>query len=154
MSRERSESRFGNKLIQDLRQRGINVANLHKGTFDLIIEGARPYVAELKRMRDKPIGVWDEGNRGFTFTEEQTEEISNMKFPPVVIAFGKDEHYLLSPEWVQEEVSARLEHGTAILSLKHCDFPNPLNYEELIEEIVRLTTVKHRQGKTDASLLQ
>jgi len=140
MSHKRSESRFKDRLIRDLRKKGINVVNLHRGTFDLIIEGNRPYIVELKRMRDKPIGVWEEGNKGFTFTEEQTEEISNMKFPPIVIAFEKNKNYLLTPEWVQEEVSGRLEHGTAILSIKYCDFPKPLTYEKLIEEITRLTT--------------
>ena len=136
------ENRFRNKLIQDLKQfkDRINVINLHGGTFDLIIEGNRPYIVEIKYMRDKPIGPYDEGNRGFILSEAQTEEICQMKFPPVVVAFEETKYYLLSSEWVQEEVKCRLEHGTAILSLKYCEFPNPLTYEKLIEELVRLTT--------------
>jgi len=33
----------------------------------------------------------------------------------------------------------RFEFGTAIISLKYCEFPDPLTYEQLIEEITRLT---------------
>lgn len=139
MSHDMGEEEFRNKLIRDLRKRGINAVNLHRGTFDLIVEGNRPYVVELKRIREKPIGVYDEGNKGFRFTEEQTEEISNMEFPPVVIAFEGEEYYLLTPDWIQEEVGGRLEHGTAILSFKYCQFPNSLTYEQLLEKLVRLT---------------
>lgn len=136
------EHKFRDKLIQDLKQfkDRINVVNLHGGTFDLIIEGNRPYIIEIKKIRDKPIGVWDEENRGFIFSKEQTKEISRMKFPPIVVAFEKDKYYLLPPEWVQEEVKCRLEHGTAILSIKYCEFPSSLTYEKLIEELMRLTT--------------
>lgn len=134
------ENEFRDKLIRDLERREINVVNLHGGTFDLIIEGNRPCVVELKRMQDKPIGVYDEGNKGFKFTKEQTEEIYKMEFPPIVIAFERDKYYLLKPKWVQDEVIDRLEFGTAILSLKFCEFPEPLTYERLTEEIVKLTT--------------
>lgn len=139
MSDDVGEENFRDKLILDLRKLGINAVNLRGGTFDLIIEGNRPYVVELKRMRNKPIGVYDEGNRGFRFTEEQTREISQMKSPPIVIAFDKDEYYLLLPDWVKEETSSRLEFGTAIMSLKNCEFPNPLTYQQLVQEISKMT---------------
>jgi len=41
-------------------------------------------------------------------TEEQTREITQMKFPPLVIAFDNDEYYLLFPDWVKKEAVSDL----------------------------------------------
>ena len=75
---QEAESREG--LIRDLQKKGISIVNLYTGTFDLIVEGKRPFVCELKRMAE---GTRFSGDReAFKFTKEQTREIMKMKFPP------------------------------------------------------------------------
>jgi len=43
------ESEFQETLIRDSKRRGINVVGLHGGTFDLIVEGKRSFVCEIKK---------------------------------------------------------------------------------------------------------
>ena len=134
------EDQIRQKVIEDIENRGFNVINLGNGTFDLIIEGKRPYLVELKIMKDSPRGFIEPDNFGFTFSNQQTMEISKTKYPPIVLAFDmdskRDKNHLLMPEWVKEETEGRLGFDTAILSTKFCDFPKPIKYSELINKLL------------------
>jgi len=133
------EEQFRNRLIRDLRSMKINAVNLHAGTFDLLVEGVRPFVCELKRMAKGTRFMGDE--EGLKFTEDQTAEILRMSFPPFVLAFSPDGgHYFLTPDWVKEQVEDLSEYATAILMPSAREFPPAMTYTEVlrkVEEFVR-----------------
>jgi len=135
----KGEEEFRNNLVQDLQSRGINVVNLRGGTFDLVIEGKRPYVCEIKRMTRGTRFLGDE--EGFKFTEAQTKEIKNMKFPPFIITFASGgRHYFLSPDWIKEQVEDLREYATAIMMPSARQFPPAMSYSRILEEIVDFVT--------------
>jgi len=92
------EEEFKNNVIRDLQSSGVNVVNMRGGTFDLIIEGKRPFVCEVKRITTEGHRGFKEMEKGFSFTREQTSEILKMRFPPFVIAFHQEECYFLEPD--------------------------------------------------------
>lgn len=133
------EAEFRDAFILDLQKRGINVVNLHGGTFDLIVEGKRPFVCELKRMAEGTRFLGDQ--EGFKFTEEQTKEILRMKFPPFVIAFTEDgRYYFLAPNWIKEQVEDLKEYPTAIMMPSARQFAPAKSYVEVLEDTVKFVT--------------
>ena len=133
------ESESQETIIHDLKSRDINVVNLHGGTFDLIVEGKRPFVCEIKRMAEGIRFLGDE--EGFKFTEDQTREIRNMRFPPFVVAFTEDgRHYFLSPDWIKEQVGDLKKYPTAIMMPSARQFPPAKSYQEILEEIIKFVT--------------
>jgi len=133
------EKELQNTLIRDLQSKGINVVNLRGGTFDLIVEGTRPYVCDLKRISSGLRG-FPEDEKGFKFTKEQTKEILKMKFPPFAVAFDNDDYYFLPPDWVKREVEDLKEFNTAIMMLNIRPFPPAKTYAEILKEIVVFVT--------------
>ncbi len=131
------EEKFRNRLIRDLDSRGVNVVNLKGGTFDIIIEGNRPIIGEIKRITKGGHRGFEEDEKGFSFTEEQSKEIPKMKFPPFVVAFYENEIYFLDPNWVKREVTDLMEYKTAIMYFSVRPFPTPITYSELIEKIIK-----------------
>ena len=131
------EEEFRNNLISDLNSRDINVINLKGGTFDIIIEGNRPFIGEIKRVTQGGHRGFEESEKGFSFTEEQTKEIPKMRFPPFVIAFYQNDCYFLEPNWVKREVTDLIDYKTAILYFSVRPFPTPLTYSEILEEIIK-----------------
>lgn len=126
-------------MILDLKNRGINAVNLHGGTFDLIVEGKRPFVSEIKRMVKGTRFLGDE--EGFKFTKDQTREIRKMRFPPFVIAFTEDgRYYFLSPDWIKEQVEDLKEYPTAIMMPSAREFPPAKSYLDVLEEIINFVT--------------
>jgi len=133
------EAEFREASVHDLQKRSINVVNLHGGTFDLIVEGKRPFVCEIKRMAEGTRFLGDED--GFKFTEEQTKEILRMKFPPFVIAFTEDDrYYFLPPDWTKEQVEDLKEYPTAIMMPSARQFPPAKSYAEVLEDILKFVT--------------
>jgi hypothetical protein len=116
------EQEFRDKLVSDLQLSGINVVNMRAGTFDLIIEGKRPFVCEVKRITSKGLRGFQENEKGFKFSKEQTSEILKMKFPPFVVAFHQKECYFLEPDWVARALRTTFL-ATCMKSLRTC----PLN---------------------------
>lgn len=131
------EDEFRNNLVRDLQSNGINVVNMRGGTFDLIIEGWRPFVCEVKKITVGGHRGFKENEKGFSFTKEQTSEILKMKFPPFVIAFHQKECYFLEPDWVKREVTDLKEYDTAILYFSVRPFPSAKTYAEVIEEVTK-----------------
>jgi hypothetical protein len=133
------------KLEKDLENRGINVVCLgENATFDLIIEGDRPYVVELKRVMSPPPGLpWEKKERGFRFTETQHSEIAKMKFPPLVLAFDEKGYYWFDPALVKREVKERDAYKKAIFASGpktetpefEVIYNNPLTYEDLLKKL-------------------
>jgi len=133
------ESNFRETIIHDLKNKGINVVNLHGGTFDLIVEGKRPFVCEIKRMAKGTRFFGDE--EGFKFTADQTREIRNMRFPPFVVVFTEDgRYYFLSPDWVKEQVEDLKEYPTAIMMPNARQFPSAKSYLKVLEKIINFVT--------------
>lgn len=88
----------------------------------MIVEGKRPFICELKRMAKGTRFLGDE--EGFKLTEEQTKEISRMKFPLFVMAFTEDgRYYFLPPNWIKEQVEDLQEYPTAIMMSAARQFP-------------------------------
>ena len=131
------EEEFRNNLISDLNSQNINVINLKGGTFDIIIEGNRPFIGEIKRVTKGGHRGFEENEKGFSFTEEQTKEIHKMRFPPFVVAFYQKDCYFLEPDWVKREVADLIEYKTAILYFSVRPFPTPMTYSEIIKEIIK-----------------
>lgn len=134
------EEEFRNNLIRDLQSRGINVVNIRGGTFDLIIEGKRPFVCEVKRIISGGHRGFKESEKGFSFTKEQTNEILKMRFPPFVIAFHQRDCYFLEPNWVEREVTDLKEYETAIMYFSVRPFPPAKTYAEILEEVIKFVT--------------
>ena len=133
------EEIFRIKFIQHLLKKDINSINLGNGTFDLIVEGNRPYIVEFKKLQILSLKENLVKNRGFFFTATQIKAISKMKFPPIVIAFDLflDENYLFPPLWVQKEVVCREKYGEVLITTYFCEFPPSVTFEELINKISR-----------------
>lgn len=134
------EEEFRNNFIRDLRSNGINVVNMRGGTFDLIVEGRRPFVCEVKRITSGGHRGFKESEKGFSFTKEQTSEILEMKFPPLVIAFCQKDCYFLEPDWVKREVIDLREYETAIMYFSVRPFPPARTYAEILKEIIKFVT--------------
>jgi hypothetical protein len=135
------EDEFRDKLIQDLKKKNINVVNLRRGSFDLIIEGTRPFLCEIKQITIGGHRGFEENQKGFSFTPEQTREILKMKFPPLVIAYFKNKYYFLDPEWIKKEVTELEEYKRAIMYFSVRPFPPAKNYNEILYEIVKFTNI-------------
>lgn len=134
------EKEFRNNLIRDLKSRGINVINMCGGTFDLIVEGKRPFICEVKRITSGGLRGFKESENGFSFTKEQTSEILKMRFPPFVVAFHQKDFYFLEPDWVKREVTDLKEFETAIMYFSVRPFPPAKTYAEILEEIIKFVT--------------
>lgn len=130
--------------MRDLLSRDINTVNMRQGTFDLIIEGSRPFICELKQITEGGLRGFKESEKGFSFTPEQTGEILKMKFPPFVIAFflthsGKD-CYFLDTEWVKREVTDLKEFDRAIMYFSVRPYPPAKTYAETVKEVIKFVT--------------
>jgi len=134
-----NEREFQKRLMADLQKRGVNVVDFCKGTFDLLVEGVRPFVCEIKLFGTGVRGFQEE-EKGFVFTEDQTKEILRMKFPPFVVVSDDDKCYFLPPDWVKREVEDLKEFPKAIMMLSIRPFPIPKNYEETLEQIIAFVT--------------
>lgn len=136
-----AEPEFKIKLIEDLGKRGINAVDLGEtGTFDLIIEGQRPYVVELKKVT--PDYSTHMQQKGFDFRRSQHREIEKMKFPPLVIGFDDKGCYWFEPERVKTEVTERHEYYESGQAARFRtpyfeEFSNPLTYEDFLKKLVR-----------------
>ena len=135
-----NEEEIRTKLIFDLNSRGVSIVNLKGGTFDIIIEGNRPFVGEIKRITVGGFRGFEEDEKGFSFTAEQSKAIPKMKFPPFVVAFYDNKYYFLTPEWVKREVTDLKEYRTAIMHFSVRPFPTPISYSELVKKIFRYVT--------------
>lgn len=115
---------------------GVNVINLKGGTFDIIIEGKRPFIGEIKKITKGGHRGFKENEKGFSFSEEQTKEIPKMRFPPFVVAFYHNECYFLEPDWVKREVTDLMDYKKAIMYFSIRPFPAATTYSEIIENII------------------
>jgi len=134
-----SEKDFQKRLAADLKKTGINAVDLSHGTFDLLIEGVRPFVCEMKLLGTGVRG-FQEDEEGFVFTEDQTKEILKMKFPPFVVVSDDDKCYFLPPDWVKREVEDLKEFPRAIMMKKFRPFPAPMTYGEALRQIIAFVT--------------
>ena len=134
------EDEFRDHLVHDLESKGINVVNLRRGTFDLIVEGTRPFTCEVKQIAEGGLRGFKEDEEGFAFSSEQTKEILKIKFPPFVVAYHGNDFYFLDPEWVKREVTDLKEFERAIMYFSVRPFPRPQTYDELLSAIVRFVT--------------
>lgn len=137
------ENEFTEKLIQDLQLKKINVVNIGGGTFDLIIEGIRPFVCEIKRITKGGLKGYEEDKKGFPFTKIQSKEISDMKFPPFVIAYYNDDYYFFEPDWIKKRVTDLTKvygYDKAIINEKTKTgkpWPPAKKYDEILSEIIK-----------------
>ena len=136
------ENDFRDRLIHDLESRGINVVNLRNGTFDLIVEGVRPFVCEVKQITDAGLRGFREKEKGFTFSSEQTREILKIQFPPFVVAYSDNDCFFLDPEWVKREVTDLKGYERAIMYFSVRPFPQPKAYDDILSEIVSFVTAR------------
>lgn len=134
------EDEFRDKLIRGLQSNRINVVNLRQGTFDLIVEGVRPFVCEVKQITKGGHRGFKEDEKGFSFTPEQTSEILKIKFPPFVVAYYENDCYFLDPEWVKREVTDLKEYDKAIMYFSVRPFPPAKTYNEILNEIIEFVT--------------
>lgn len=132
------ERSFRERIIKDLKAKKINAVNLGQGCFDLLVEGKRPFVCEIKQIKLGTRG-FPEDDKQFKFTKEQTREILKMKYPPFVVAFWKNEYYFFKPDWIKKQVTDLEEYDEAIMSDKIRNFRAPINYKELLKEIINFT---------------
>jgi len=135
------EDEFRDKLIRDLKSKKINVVNLRRGSFDLIVEGIRPFVCEVKKIKKGGHRGFEENEKGFSFTPEQTSEILKMKFPPFVIAYYRNDYYFLNPKWIKREVTDLKKYKRAIMYFSVRPFPPAKNYNEILREIIKFVTM-------------
>jgi hypothetical protein len=141
------EGEFRDKLVSDLQSSGINVVNMRGGTFDLVIEGKRPFVCEVKRIKLGGCRGFPEPNaKCFKYSEEQTIEILKMKFPPFVVAFYQKECYFLEPDWVKENVTDLKEFKVAIMDFNARQFPPAMTYAEVLKEIIKFVSNNGSDG--------
>jgi len=135
-----NEDKIRDKIIRDLELKNINVVNLRRGSFDLIIEGIRPFICEIKQITKGGHRGFKEDEKGFSFTEPQTNEIPKMKFPPFVVAYYKNDFYFFNPKWIKKhvtELNKEYKYRRAILydSIRH--FPSAKNYNDILLEIIK-----------------
>lgn len=137
-----SENQFRERIIIDLFNRGVIAHSLGSGTFDLILEGDKQQLVEIKRILYNLDGGFDPFNKGILFSKNQTKILSRMKFPPLVVAYDcyNNNSYLLSPKLIKTEFPIYPHGCEAILYCKSKYFPKPTPYENLLIELPRYCT--------------
>ena len=134
-------------VIRDLQAKGINVINLKSGTFDLMVEGSKSILLELKMITGggkRGFIETEEGNKkGFSFTEDQTREILKTKFPIYVLANDGHDYYLFDPKWVKFQVEDLKGHDRAVVYEFQWNDSNwnsipPITYDLAINNIVKI----------------
>jgi len=133
------EIEFREKLITDLYLKGITAHNLGSGIFDLLVEGDKQQLVELKRVSYNFKGEYDPFYRGIVFSENQTKVISRMKYPPVVIAYDcyTNESYLITPKWLKNEFPIYPSGHKATIYVNSSNFPKAMEYSTLLDELHR-----------------
>ena len=117
--------------------KGITAISLGSGTFDLIIEGDKQNLVELKMISYNLGGEYDPYNKGIIFSENQTKTISRMKFPPIVVAYDyySKDNYLIPPQSLKREFPIYPSGHKAILYCNYDYFPKAIKYKNLLEEL-------------------
>jgi hypothetical protein len=136
-------------LIRDLHAKGINVINFKNGTFDLIVEGDNPFILELKMITSGEkrgyIETKDGNKKGFTFTEDQTRELSKTKFPIYVLANDGHDYYLFDPKWVKLQVEDLKKNDSVTIyesrwNDNEWNVVSPITYDVAINNILKIVS--------------
>jgi hypothetical protein len=136
-------------VIRDLHAKGFNVINFKSGTFDLMVEGDNPFILELKMITSGEkrgyIETKDGNKKGFTFTEDQTRELSKTKFPIYVLANDGHDYYLFDPKWVKSQVEDLKGHDSAIIyesrwNDAEWNSVSPITYDVAINNILKIVS--------------
>ena len=144
------EETLRNKVIRDLQAKRINVINLHKGTFDTLVDGANPFLLELKVIKETRRQEFKKEEPLLEYTEDQCDEIPKAKFPVYVLAKYDNDYFLFNPKWVRKHIKMLTVDETydrAIINewrRNEDDIASSITYDEAINNIVKIAQRKRK----------
>jgi len=127
------EHTFRDKMIADLRERGVSIISLGKGTFDAYVEGVG--LVEFKKMEKRPVYY----RPTIVFTKDETEALKLLrKKHPYVLVFGDEpkHYYLMKPKHTKQKLSTRMQHETMMITEDRMPVPPHNSYKEFVEACV------------------
>lgn len=143
-----NEDEFREQLIKDLEAKELICINLHRCTFDIYVPTLKKFI-ELKKIVDLSRTPKTSGKSGIRFTRCETEALKKLyKFQlydnlPLVVIMDEmsnsNNYFIIRSNDLKEDIEKRTRKTKKrIIISKHYFDTKPLNYEQMLNEIIKL----------------